>query len=107
MKQVLLSLAFALPSLAFAYAPEGLGGGLFTGFSHPILAFDHLIAMVAVGLWGAFLGSRALWILRIVFPCVTAVGAAIGCATRLPRRELTVRGCGGVISVVGLTYLGG
>ena len=78
MKQALLSLFLALPSLAFAHAPEGPSGGLFTGFLHPILGFDHLIAMVAVGLWGAFLGDRALWILPIVFPSIMAVGAAIG-----------------------------
>ena len=178
-----------LPGLVFAHAPEGVGGSFLTGFLHPIMGFDHLVAMVAVGLWGAFLGDRALWILPIVFPTIMAVGAAIGImgleiplvefvialsgvvlgalialrfraplaiamvlvgifaifhgyahglempeqisamtygagfvigtgllhlagiglgfATRLPRGELLVRGCGGVISVVGLTYLVG
>jgi urease accessory protein len=189
MKRFLLSLLLVVPGLAFAHAPEGAGGGFLTGFLHPILGFDHLIAMVAVGLWGAFLGDRALWILPIVFPSIMAVGAAIGImgleiplvefvialsgvvlgalialrfkaplaiamvlvgifalfhgyahgtempgqisaitygagfvigtgllhlagiaigfATRLPRGELLVRGCGGVISVIGLTYLVG
>ena len=189
MNQVLLSLSLALPSLAFAHALDGAGGGFFTGFLHPILGLDHLIAMVAVGLWGAFLSDRALWILPIVFPSIMAVGAAIGIfglevplvefaialsgvvlgalialrfkaqlsvamilvgifalfhgyahgtemrghisastysrglvigtgllyltriaigfATRLRRGELNVRNCGGVISVIGLTYLVG
>ncbi len=78
MKQVLLSLSLALPSLAFAHAPDGAGGGFFTGFLHPILGLDHLIVLVAVGLWGAFLSDRALWIFPIMFPSITAVGAAIG-----------------------------
>ena len=189
MKALLSLVLITLPGLVFAHAPEGAGGGFLTGFLHPIMGFDHLVAMVAVGLWGAFLGDRALWILPIVFPTIMAVGAAIGIlgleiplvefvialsgvvlgalialrfraplaiamvlvgifaifhgyahglempeqisamtygagfvigtgllhlagiglgfATRLPRGELLVRGCGGVISVVGLTYLVG
>ena len=189
MKQVLLSLSLALSSLAFAHAPDGVSVGFYEGFLHPILGLDHLIAMVAVGLWGAFLSDRASWILPIVFPSIMAVGAAIGIfglevplvefvialsgvvlgvlvalrfkvqlsvamilvgifalfhgyahgtemlghisaftygagfvigtgllhlagiaigfATRLPRGELMVRGCGGVISLIGLTYLVG
>ena len=43
-----------LPVIAFAHSPEGAGGGFLTGFLHPIVGVDHLIAMVAVGLWGAF-----------------------------------------------------
>ncbi len=78
MKKVLLSLSLALPSLAFAHAPDGAGSGFFTGFLHPILGLDHLIVTVAVGLWGAFLSDGALWILPILFPTITAVGAAIG-----------------------------
>ena len=189
MKALVSLVLITLPRLVFAHAPEGAGGGFMTGFLHPILGYDHLIAMVAVGLWGAFLGDRVLWILPIVFPTIMAVGAAIGIlgleiplvefvialsgvvlgalialrfraplaiamvlvgifaifhgyahglempeqisamtygagfvigtgllhlagiglgfATRLPRGELLVRGCGGVISVVGLTYLVG
>jgi urease accessory protein len=187
-KALLACLAF-LPTAVFAHAPDVAGGGFLTGFLHPILGYDHLIAMVAVGLWGAFLGDRALWLLPIVFPSIMAVGAAVGILgvtlplvefiialsgvvlgalivlkfraplaiamvlvgvfalfhgyahglempaemsvltygagfvvgtgllhmigiglgflTMLPRGELMVRGCGGVISLVGLTYLVG
>ena len=45
---------------------------------HPILGWDHVAAMVAVGLWGAFLGSPAIWILPVVFPLVMAFGGALG-----------------------------
>ncbi len=189
MNILLISLLFFVPETAVAHAPEGAGGGFFTGFLHPIMGVDHLVAMIAVGLWGAFLGERALWILPIVFPSIMAVGAAlgiigleipliefvialsgvvlgalialrvraplaiamvlvgifaifhgyahgvempqqnsaiiysagfvigtgllhlagiaIGFATLLPRGELLVRGCGGVISVIGLSYLVG
>ncbi len=68
----------ALPALA--HTGEGYGGGFVAGFTHPILGWDHVAAMVAVGLWGAFLGSPAIWILPVVFPLVMAVGAAAGIA---------------------------
>ena len=45
---------------------------------HPILGWDHVVAMVAVGLWGAFLGNPAIWILPVVFPLVMAFGGALG-----------------------------
>lgn len=57
-----------------------LQGGFITGFMHPILGLDHVVAMVAVGLWGAFLGKTAIWILPIVFPLVMAFGGALGVA---------------------------
>jgi urease accessory protein len=63
-----------------AYAHEGVGltGGFISGFMHPVLGWDHVIAMVAVGLWGAFLGVPAIWILPVVFPLVMALGGAFG-----------------------------
>jgi urease accessory protein len=56
----------------------GAADSFLTGFLHPILGWDHLAAMVAVGLWGAFLGSPAIWILPVAFPLVMAVGGALG-----------------------------
>jgi urease accessory protein len=69
-------LAFAGP--AFAHSAEGLAGGFISGFLHPILGWDHVIAMVAVGLWGAILGRPALWLLPVVFPLVMAFGGVLG-----------------------------
>jgi urease accessory protein len=57
-----------------------LQGGFISGFMHPILGLDHVVAMVAVGLWGAFLGKPAIWILPVVFPLVMALGGALGVA---------------------------
>ncbi|XYK81028.1 MAG: HupE/UreJ family protein [Labrenzia sp.] len=73
---VLVSVALAAPALA--HTGHGYGGGFISGFAHPILGWDHVAAMVAVGLWGAFLGSPSIWILPIVFPLVMAFGAALG-----------------------------
>ena len=61
-----------------AHEAGGIAGGFASGFMHPILGWDHVVAMVAVGLWGAFLGSPAIWILPVVFPLVMAFGGALG-----------------------------
>jgi urease accessory protein len=53
-------------------------GGFIGGFAHPIFGPDHVVAMVAVGLWGAFLGAPAIWLLPIVFPLVMAGGGVLG-----------------------------
>jgi urease accessory protein len=59
-------------------AHEGSGtGGFLGGFAHPLLGPDHVIAMIAVGLWGAFLGAPSIWLLPIVFPLVMAFGGGI------------------------------
>ena len=55
-----------------------LAGGFAGGFMHPLFGPDHVVAMVAVGLWGAFLGVPAIWLLPIVFPLVMAAGGIAG-----------------------------
>ncbi len=72
----LLLLAAAGPALA--HTGEGVAGGFAAGFLHPLAGPDHVIAMVAVGLWGAFLGRPAVWVLPVVFPLVMAFGGALG-----------------------------
>jgi len=67
-------LAAANPVLAHS----GGGGGLMSGLSHPIGGLDHVLAMVAVGLWGAQLGRPLVWALPIAFPLMMAAGAAMG-----------------------------
>jgi urease accessory protein len=76
-----LSATLALMLLAqpaLAHTEAGVAGGLLSGFLHPILGPDHVIAMVAVGLWGAFLGMPAIWVLPVVFPLVMAFGGVLG-----------------------------
>jgi urease accessory protein len=63
---------------ANAHQGEGVAGGLASGFMHPLLGWDHVAAMVAVGLWGAVLGNPAIWMLPVVFPLVMAIGGALG-----------------------------
>ena len=72
----LLLLAAAGPALA--HTGEGVAGGFAAGFLHPLAGPDHVVAMVAVGLWGAFLGRPAVWVLPVVFPLVMAFGGALG-----------------------------
>jgi urease accessory protein len=68
-----------------AQAHPGHGpADLVTGFLHPLTGWDHLLAMVAVGLWAAQLGRRALWALPSTFVGAMAVGAAVGIAGYAP-----------------------
>jgi len=68
----------ALASPAFAHVQSGQAAGFVTGFLHPISGLDHVLAMVAVGLWGAQLGAPAIWLLPITFPIVMALGGFLG-----------------------------
>lgn len=63
---------------AAAHPIKGAAQGFVTGFMHPLTGPDHVVAMVAVGLWGAFLGPPALFVLPIVFPLIMAFGGAAG-----------------------------
>lgn len=79
---------FATP--AFAHTGD-LAGGFAGGFTHPLFGLDHVVAMVAVGLWGAFLGAPAIWLLPIVFPLVMAFGGVLGIlGTPLPYVEVGI-----------------
>jgi urease accessory protein len=49
-----------------------------SGFSHPFAGFDHLLAMVSVGLWGAVLGPPLIYSLPVIFPAVMVSGAVMG-----------------------------
>ena len=71
----LLSVPDASPALAHT---GSVSGGFVGGLSHPLFGPDHVAAMVAVGLWGAFLGPPAMFILPVVFPLVMAVGGVLG-----------------------------
>lgn len=65
-------------SAAGAHVGSGAAGGFLSGVRHPLSGLDHVLAMVAVGLWGAQLGSPALWLLPVAFPMVMAVGGMLG-----------------------------
>jgi urease accessory protein len=68
-------LAAASPTLAHT---GDVVGGLVGGLAHPVTGPDHVAAMVAVGLWGAFLGRPAIYLLPVIFPLVMAAGGVLG-----------------------------
>jgi HupE / UreJ protein len=74
---IFLVSAFA-SSRVLAHSEQGAAIDFWGGFTHPIFGLDHVVAMVAVGLWGAFLGPPAIWLLPVVFPLVMAVAGAYG-----------------------------
>ncbi|WP_315837332.1 HupE/UreJ family protein [Bradyrhizobium prioriisuperbiae] len=74
----LLALALLLlPSAAFAH-PGHDESGLVAGLSHPLTGIDHIAVMIAVGLWAALKGGRALWVWPAAFVGVMLVGGALG-----------------------------
>ena len=76
---------------AEAHILRGEQVSFFSGFRHPISGLDHVVAMVAVGLWGAQLGAPAIWILPVAFPLVMAFGGMLGLiGVPLPGIELGI-----------------
>jgi urease accessory protein len=70
----------ALPTLAQAHPGHGSATGLIHGVGHPLGGLDHLLAMIAVGLWAAQTGGRALWAVPVGFVGAMALGGALGMA---------------------------
>ena len=71
-------LLFAAAEPASAHVQTGQAQGFLTGFRHPVSGLDHVLAMIAVGLWGAQLSAPAIWLLPVTFPMVMAVGGFLG-----------------------------
>ena len=67
-----------VPAAAWAHDESGQAAGFIAGLSHPVSGLDHVLAMVAVGLWGAVLGPPAIWVLPVAFPMVMAFGGLMG-----------------------------
>ncbi len=72
-----VTLALACPALLSAHE-GGSAAGLLSGLAHPISGFDHVLAMVAVGIWGGQLGQPTIWVLPVTFPVVMALGGMLG-----------------------------
>lgn len=68
----------ALPSAAFAHTGVGDAHGFVHGFMHPVGGLDHVLAMVAVGVFAFVLGGRALWLVPLSFVGMMAVGFLLG-----------------------------
>ena len=72
------ALLLVLTPAVQAHVEAGGAGSVMSGFLHPVTGLDHVVAMVAVGLWGAVLGAPAIWLLPVAFPMVMAFGALMG-----------------------------
>ena len=75
-------LAFTLaivPGVAYAHDGTNLAlGGFLSGLVHPVLGYDHLLAMLSVGILSAQIGGRAIWTVPATFVSVMAVGGILG-----------------------------
>ncbi len=74
---MLLVGVLAIPGLAHAHPGHENMSGLVSGLGHPLFGLDHLLVMLAVGLWGAQLGGKARWLLPVLFVGVMLVGGSL------------------------------
>lgn len=99
----LLSLAAALlvaATAAHAHPMVGNAAGFAPGFAHPLSGLDHVLVMVAVGLFATRLGGRALWLVPLSFIAMMVLGGVLGMAgVGLPFVEI---GIGLSVVVIGL-----
>ncbi len=92
-------LAAAAPALA--HTNRDVGAGLLSGLLHPLTGLDHLLAMVAVGIWGTQLGAPAVWLLPLTFPLVMSFGGVLGVrAVPLPAVEIGVAASAAVLGLM-------
>jgi urease accessory protein len=85
------ALILALTQSADAHMGHGQAAGFVSGFEHPWSGLDHILAMLAVGIWGAQLGAPAVWLLPVTFPMVMATGGFLGLmGVPLPGAEMGI-----------------
>lgn len=85
------SMGIALAGVAWAHAGHGEAAGFVSGFMHPVSGLDHVLAMLAVGLYAAALGGRALFVLPSAFVGVMLAGFGLGAAgVELPQVEFFI-----------------
>ena len=73
---LILGVVLVLPSISYAHA--GSGGGFMAGLTHPVLGFDHLLAMLSVGILSAQMGGQAIWRVPFTFVLVMLAGGILG-----------------------------
>jgi urease accessory protein len=90
---VLLNMLLGLSIPALAHTGIGASHGFMAGFGHPWQGLDHLLVMIAIGLWASVMGGQARWLLPLSFLLLMAVGAGLEFAGfYLPYAELGVAG---------------
>ena len=81
LRRALLTLSLiALPTAALAHTGVGHASGFMHGFMHPVGGLDHVLAMVAVGVFAFVLGGRALWLVPLSFVAMMVAGFGLGIA---------------------------
>ena len=91
MHLALLAALLVVSGPAAAHTEAGVSGGLLSGFLHPVTGLDHLVAMIAVGLWGSQLGKPGIWVLPVTFPAIMGIGGVFGViGVTLPQSELVI-----------------
>lgn len=95
--KVTLMVLFCVPTLVFAHT-DGDNNGFMAGLMHPVNGYDHLLAMLSVGIISAQKGGRAIWTVPCLFVTAMIVGAVLGAnAVSFPNVEAGI-----AISVVAL-----
>ena len=79
-RSVALLCMLGLSAAAHAHSDQVTTGGFLAGYLHPLTGLDHMLAMIAVGIWGAALGAPLIWALPIVFPLLMVIGGVLGIA---------------------------
>lgn len=72
------ALLLMVSGVTYAHPGHSELTGFISGVFHPLLGFDHLLAMLAVGIWAAQIGARAVWSVPVTFVVVMIVGAVLG-----------------------------
>ena len=97
----MLAIASGCSVSAFAHTAAAQAKGFATGFLHPLSGLDHILAMVAVGIWGAQLKRPAIWLLPIAFPLVMSIGGVLGVrGVPIPGVEIGVAASAVVLGIV-------
>jgi urease accessory protein len=73
-----LAACLFMPLLGHAHTGVGSPSGFLSGIVHPIGGSDHLLAMVAIGVWAAQMGRRYIWAVPLAFVSATALGGMLG-----------------------------
>lgn len=80
LKMVAAAAGVLLAQAADAHSMGAQGGAFASGLVHPFAGLDHVLAMVAIGVWAAQNGGRALWAVPLSFVATMLLGAALGIA---------------------------
>jgi urease accessory protein len=71
-----IAMTLLIPGIASAHTGVGDHNGFLHGLAHPIGGLDHILAMVAVGLWAAQIGGKAVWLVPGAF-VITMAGSSV------------------------------